>query len=45
MKTGQRPPVTERDLWIAVVTLTVAIITTALVIGFAVRIAVWAAGG
>lgn len=45
MQTRQRPPVTERDLWIAVIALTFAVIFIALLIGFAVRLAVWAAGG
>lgn len=45
MQTRQRPPITERDLWIATITLIFAVIFFALLIGFAVRIAVWAAGG
>lgn len=45
MQTRQRPPVTERDLWVATITLICVVIGFALLIGFAVRLAVWAAGG
>lgn len=44
MRTNQRPPITERDLWIAFAMLTVGIISLALVVGIAVRIFLWVVG-
>jgi len=45
MRANQRPPITERDLWVAFLMLAAAIIALALVFGFAVRVFVWMAGG
>lgn len=45
MQTRQRPPVTERDVWIATIVIVIAVLGFFLLVGFGIRLAVWAAGG